>query len=767
MNDAVNSRRSSRGALVTALVVFIASLVVYVWTLAPTVTLVDSGELILAARSLGVAHPPGFPLYVLLAHLATMVPLGNIALRVNFASAIFAALAASILTLVVAEAMATTGLAAQSAKSGKRSADRKSKKRAAASIQTRDQAAQMDPLISLVPSLVAGLLLAFSRTLWAYATIAEVYTLNTFLIAGIFFLMFRWRRVMNITRRQERKTGGQNEETGGQEGETGGQGDAATRREDVAVSSPLSSPSHRRPVAPSPRHPVAPSPRLPSLRLPSLRLPFVASPGPLLYAAAFTFGIALGVHHVTVGLMLPAFAVLVLNTEGIGFFTSKRLLYAALFAFAGLFAVYAYLPVAASTAPLMNWGDPRTFERLWWHITGRQYQVFLSFSLQTAIGQFGDFIKLTAREFGAGWLPVAPALALAGMVALHKKNRAVFWFLALVIVADLAYALGYEIAEDKDAYYLPVFLAMAIAAGFGTEWLVNKLMSSALSAGAQRSLIAALALVVPIVALAGNLPYNNRSRYYIAHDYTENILSTVEPGGMLLTRDWQVYSPMLYVREIEHQRDDAVVIDINQLRRSWYYDYLARAYPATVEQSRAEVDAFLEDLRHWEKDPDLYQQDVALNQRINSRFYEMILALVTNHIRSGPVYVTLDIAANRDGTDSELTKSLGASYQFIPQGLVFQLLTSREFQQPAEPQLSTRGLADGTLRFEDDDVVKLKVLPVYVTMFYNRGRYLAVNGHHQQAIDSFNQALALNPRFTLAQQGINESLAALRKANLK
>jgi len=39
----------------------------YTWTLAPTVTLVDSGELIVAARSLGVAHPPGFPLYVLLA----------------------------------------------------------------------------------------------------------------------------------------------------------------------------------------------------------------------------------------------------------------------------------------------------------------------------------------------------------------------------------------------------------------------------------------------------------------------------------------------------------------------------------------------------------------------------------------------------------------------------------------------------------------------------------------------------------------------------
>jgi tetratricopeptide (TPR) repeat protein len=722
MNGAVPATgspwRSSR-PLALALGVFIVSLAVYAWTLAPTVTLVDSGELILAAHSLGVAHPPGFPLYVLLAHLATVVPIGNIAVRVNFASAIFAALAACVLSLVVVEAMATVNLVAQSGKDRKKSGDRKTNKRAPASPQVRNDV-QASPLLSIAPFLVSGLLLAFSRTLWAYATIAEVYTLNTLLIGGIFLLMFRWRRVIEKWRRSN---------------ETGRPGEGPTRREDHVLA-----PSPRRSVAPSPRHSY-------------------------LYAAAFLFGLALGVHHVTVGLMLPAFAALVFATVGIRFFASKRLLYAALFAFTGLFAVYAYLPLAASRAPIMNWGDPRTFERLWWHITGRQYQVFLSFSLRTAVSQFADFIKLAAREFGPWWLPAAPALAIAGMIALFRRNRGVFWFLALVIVADLAYALSYEIAEDKDAYYLPVFIAMAIAAGFGAEWFINKVMSSGVSTGAARSIAAALVLLVPIIALAANLPYNNRSRYYIAHDYTDNILSTMEPGGMLLTRDWQVYSPMLYVREIEHRRDDAVVIDIHQLRRSWYYDYLARAYPVMIEEARDKVDAFLEDLRHWEEDPDLYQRDVSLNERINSRFYEMILAFVTNHIRSAPVYVTLDVAANREGTDSELTKSLGGSYQFVPQGLVFQLSASREFQQPAEPQLVTRGLADGTLKFEDDDVVKLKVLPVYVTMFYNRGRYLAVNGHHEQAIDSFKQALALNPRFTPAQQGVNESLAALRKAN--
>src|SRR5438128_8836804 len=94
---------SSKAGLLCAGIVFFASLFLYSWTVAPTVTLVDSGELIFAARSLGVAHPPGFPLYVLLAHAFTWLPFGSVAARVNVASAVFAAVAAAMLTLVVAE----------------------------------------------------------------------------------------------------------------------------------------------------------------------------------------------------------------------------------------------------------------------------------------------------------------------------------------------------------------------------------------------------------------------------------------------------------------------------------------------------------------------------------------------------------------------------------------------------------------------------------------------------------------------------------------
>src|ERR1700730_15946393 len=170
----------SRAELFCAGIVFLVALLLYCWTLAPTVTLTDSGELIVVARGLGVAHPPGVPLWIILAHLASLVPLGSVAARVNFSSALFAALACAMLTFVVAELMITTSYLATSKR--RRKGTQQNKKAEEPAVAR---------LLVFAPALGAGLLTAFSRTLWSYATITEVYALNALLIVAIFFLMLR------------------------------------------------------------------------------------------------------------------------------------------------------------------------------------------------------------------------------------------------------------------------------------------------------------------------------------------------------------------------------------------------------------------------------------------------------------------------------------------------------------------------------------------------------------------------------------------------
>ena len=677
----VGTISASRAEVFCAGTVFFATLFLYSWTLAPTVTLTDSGELIVVAQGVGVAHPPGFPLWVILAHLASLVPLGNIAVRINFSSAVFAALACAVLTLVVAELMiAIPYLLTRK----KRSAQRNKK-------------AEDSPIAQLLicaPALGAGVLMAFSRTLWAYATIAEVYTLNALLILIILFLMLRWRRYIL----------------------------ADQTNNDTAIT------IHDR----------------------------------WLYAAALVFGFALGVHHVTVGLILPALAVLVYRTEGLRFFTSRRLVYAALISIGALVAVYAYLPFAASHSPVINWGNPRSLQEIWWHITGRQYRVFFSFSPNIVGGQFTEFCRMLLREFGFAWLPLPLVLAFAGFATAYRRDRTGFWFLLFVVIADLAYALTYEIAEDKDAYYLPTFIAIAIAAGYGIRLLIKTTASKSVPMARSYAIAAIAVLLTSATALVANWPFNNRRHYFIARDYVENLLSTVEPNGLLLTQDWQVVSPMLYAQEVEQRRRDAKVVDVNLLRRSWYFNYLRHAYPGLVERSREKIDAFVEILKQWEGDPSAFAGDQLLTQRISGAFFEMLRSIVMSENRVGPVYITRDLLFP-EGTNAELAKWINQNYQLVPQGLVFNLTTDQSFHDSPDAQLQTRGLADGTVRFEKDDVINLKLLPVYTTMLINRGRYLALFNQHERAVGAFRQALALDLTLAAAQQGLAESAAKLGK----
>jgi tetratricopeptide (TPR) repeat protein len=410
----------------------------------------------------------------------------------------------------------------------------------------------------------------------------------------------------------------------------------------------------------------------------------------------------------------------------------------------------------------MNWGNARSLQEIWWHITGRQYRVFFSFSPSTMGPQFVEFCRMALREFGFPWLPLTLFLAMAGLASSYKRDRTAFWFLLLILFADLAYSLSYEIAEDKDAYYLPAFISIAIAAGLGVRWLIQ-LAASRRSVMWTPSVAAGAAIVLTsATAFAANWPFNNRSHYFIADDYVENLFSTIAPDGLLLTQDWQVVSPMFYAQEIEQRRADVKVVDINLLRRSWYFDYLKHAHPGLIDRSSEKIDSYVELLKQWERDPGAFARSQELTQRISTAFLDMIQSVVRNEIRVAPVYITNDmLAANQ--TNGYLTQWIPQSYQLVPQGLVFNLATDQRFHQPPDPHLRTRGLADGTVRFANDDAVKLKILPAYTRMLTNRGRYLVLFNQHERAIAAFKEALSLDPNHAEAQQGLAECAAKLRK----
>src|SRR5215831_18209367 len=375
--------------------------------------------------------------------------------------------------------------------------------------------------------------------------------------------------------------------------------------------------------------------------------------------------------------------------------------------------------------------------------------------------QFVEFCRMALREFGFPWLPLTVFLAVAGLASAYKRDRTAFWFLLLIVLADLAFSLIYVIAEDKDAYYLPAFISIAISAGLGVRWLIQGAASKPSPIWTPHLVAVTAIVLTSATAFAANRPFNNRRHDFIAHDYVENLFGTIAPDSLLLTQDWQVASPMLYAQEVEQRRRDVKVIDINLLRRSWYFDYLNQVHPGLMERLREKIDPYLALLKQWEQDPDSFNRNQDLTRRISMAFLDVIQSMVRNEIQVAPVYITNDLLVPNQ-TNGYLTQWIPQTYQLVPQGLVFNLATDQSFHEPADSNLQMRGLADGSVRFEKDDVINGKILPAYSRMLTNRGRYLALSNQHDRAVVAFKGALALDPNLAEARKGLAESEAKLR-----
>ena len=173
-------KRAKHQEAILGAVLLSGSFGLYWSTLAPTVALVDSGELTFAAWTLDIPHPPGTPLYVLLGFLFSRMPIGSPAVRLNVMSAVFAA--ATVLAVYWTCSALLHLLAA-----GDNHLPRKQKTRASA--KTAFSWDLTDSNIRLA-AFLAGATLATSATLWSYATVAEVYTLNTCLLAATLGAVF-------------------------------------------------------------------------------------------------------------------------------------------------------------------------------------------------------------------------------------------------------------------------------------------------------------------------------------------------------------------------------------------------------------------------------------------------------------------------------------------------------------------------------------------------------------------------------------------------
>jgi len=144
------SRRDSLGWLAPPIVGAV-TFVAYLRTLMPGIAFGDWGEMQTVPHILGIAHPTGYPTYILVAWLGELIPIGSVAFRANLLSAVLVSLALALATAI-------------SIRLGVR------------------------PLIAIAAGICTGAV----GTVWAAATVAEVNPLHLFFAAAMLHRALVW-----------------------------------------------------------------------------------------------------------------------------------------------------------------------------------------------------------------------------------------------------------------------------------------------------------------------------------------------------------------------------------------------------------------------------------------------------------------------------------------------------------------------------------------------------------------------------------------------
>ncbi len=148
---------------IVAAALFVGSFLLYVSTMAPSVVPGDSAEFQFVPYILGIAHPPGYALYILLGKLFTLLPLGSIAYRMNLFTALCGALTVSLTYLIILQLS--------------------SKK--------------LSSLAAQVSAILGAATFAVSANLWQHATFTNAHTLTATLAALALFLLLAWDKSGN------------------------------------------------------------------------------------------------------------------------------------------------------------------------------------------------------------------------------------------------------------------------------------------------------------------------------------------------------------------------------------------------------------------------------------------------------------------------------------------------------------------------------------------------------------------------------------------
>jgi len=591
-----------------ALLAFTIPFALYMATLAPSVTFFDSGEFLTAISSLGSAHSPGYPMFLMYAKPFTWLPIGNIAFRINMATAFSSSLACLGVYLLTVYLLR-----------GENVTDN----------------AKFSAFASKAAGLAAALAFSVTPRLWLQSNHDKPYPLLAFIIAVIFYLLLNWR--------EQYKKG-------------------------------LEQPAY-------------------------------------VYACTFLAGMAMAVHQ-TVVLLLPAWALFIILADWRMITRVKELILATAFALFG-FCVQLYLPFRATRNPLLNWGDPKTYEQFMWHFLRKGYPSEPHARDASLLWAQIKAFNIT-HEFT--WLGVI--LVIWALVTLWRRQRDLVIVYLTAIATFLLVIVGYfntpfDLIFLTEEFFTPLYLLTAVLIGVGLFQLVvfavqNARLPERLGAPVY-ILVAVMYFALPITLCATNYYENDQHNNYIAFDYATNSLRSLPQNAVMFTWGDSGAFPLWYLQGVERMREDLDLPHTPHLVFDWYLDSMPRLF----------------------KDSNLRNFDM------QSAGPESSLRMaITDIIDQRPVYIDF----------STRYSVVFSDYVPVQKGIVYRM---RRINEPSGlPDISVwdnynnRGILE-KISFLDLDTGK--AILIYANSYLEAGEFLMSIGRMQEGMQMLSKAELISP----------------------
>ncbi len=600
--------------VVIAALVFLVSFVVYAMTVQRTFSFWDCGEFIACAYILGIPHPPGTPLFVLLGRVISLIPfVEDISYRINYISVISSALTAMLSYLLATKLIRYF-------------------------FRRDEQSGILSRLVVYVGGITAGFFVAFSMTNWSNSVEAEVYGLSMALSVAILWLTIRYHEMKETPRGVQflllawflavlgigihmtvflvvpvcavffilKKS--------------------ATRRDYLMVC---------------------------CFAIIELLLVIMFSNGRggsgvfMLVSAALgvvlvvmlyrkiNWGILIaigttsmvmiefGVYFKALPFGIAALLVLAWLSQRYGWQLKWRTaLVMIMIGVVGL-SVHLFIPIRSSLNPRIDENNPsrdlRTFVRfLDRKQYGQQSMIDRMFERRGAwSNQFGrhpnmGFWSYFEEQYSSGGWGFVPflLLGLIGLaVAVRHRLEIGLPFVVLILLCSVGLVLYMNFADgtkyspytqdaylevrNRDYFFTPAFVFFGIAMGMGVAAVMRfiKDRTAQFAPSMQKTVVYASCVLVllPGLALSRNYYPNDRSDNYLPYYYAKNLLDSCDQNAILFTAGDNDTFPTWCLQEVYDYRKDVRVVNLSLLNTDWYILQMKERYNVPISLSEEQI----------------------------------------------------------------------------------------------------------------------------------------------------------------------------------